>query len=118
VPAASPLRLRFDKVARALVERVRGAVRDLVPESKTLIFTVTAPIRLPSKTAAALEDKIRDALARRPARLEIKDSIHGNHVRIWLVPSTASRAPKVMGFVHNPETDPKLVLAMARSTGA
>ena len=50
-------RLRFDRVALGLVRRLQAALGESVPDGKTLIVTITAPIRVPSKTAAALEDK-------------------------------------------------------------
>src|SRR5215813_14559689 len=59
------LRLRFDKVAVRVVEHLRSTLREAVPEGVTVLVTITAPIRLASKTAAALEDKIRALLARR-----------------------------------------------------
>jgi hypothetical protein len=31
-----------------------------VPDGMTVLLTITAPIRLPSKTAASLEDKIQN----------------------------------------------------------
>jgi hypothetical protein len=110
--AASNAGLRFDKVAIRLVERVRDAVRQSVPDGKMVVFTVTAPIRLPSKTAAALEEQIKDALTRRSARIEFEDRIHGNDVRVWVV-TTKSRTQKVLGYVHNPDVDPERLLDLA-----
>lgn len=107
--AAKPA-LRFDKVATRLVERVRGAVEAVVPHGKTLVFTVTAPILQPSKTAAAIEEKILTALARRSARLEIDETIYGNRVRIALLAGT-TRTGKVIGLVHNPGPSLRGVLA-------
>jgi hypothetical protein len=52
-------RLRFDRVALGLVADLQAALRESIPIGQTVIVTVTAPIRLPSKTAAALEEKIR-----------------------------------------------------------
>src|SRR5881396_2477929 len=53
--AAKP-RLRFDKVATRLIERLQATLGKTVPDGMTVLLTITAPIRLPSKTAAALED--------------------------------------------------------------
>ena len=53
-------RLRFDRVALRFVRRLQEALSASVPDGRTLILTITAPIRVPSKTAAALEDNIRD----------------------------------------------------------
>jgi hypothetical protein len=78
-------RLRFDRVALGLIGRLQAALRESVPDGEMVIVTITAPIWLASKTAAAVEDKVRTGLARRPAKLEVKDTIHGNQVRVRLV---------------------------------
>ena len=71
-------RLRFDRVALGFVRRLQAALSASVPDGRTLIVTITAPIRVPSKTAAALEDNIRTYLARQSAQGEAKHTIHGN----------------------------------------
>jgi hypothetical protein len=48
---AAKLRLRFDKVALRLVGGLKAALASVVPEGETVAFTITAPIRLPAKTA-------------------------------------------------------------------
>jgi hypothetical protein len=48
--AAKP-RLRFDKVATRLIERLQATLGETVPDGTTVLLTITAPIRLPSKTA-------------------------------------------------------------------
>ena len=109
-------RLRFDRVALGLVGGLQAALRDFVPDGQTVILTITATIRLPSKTAAALEDKIRVCLARRSAQLEVKDTIHGNQIRLRLVKSVSRRMSKVIGFVHNPDSDPDVLLRLTQSS--
>jgi hypothetical protein len=80
----------------------------------TVLLTVTAPIRLPSKTAAALEDKIQTLLGRGlPGRNE-KDTIHGNRVHIRLLKGESKRAPRLIGLVHNADSDPLLLLNVTR----
>ncbi len=108
-------RLRFDKVATGLVERVRRAVRGSVPAGKTVAFTVTAPIRLPAKTAAAIEERILSALARRSIHLDVDETIHGNRVRIALIPGDAPDVSNVIGLVHNPGPNTRTLLETARS---
>jgi hypothetical protein len=61
--AAKPS-LRFDKVATRLIERLQATLGETVPDGMTVLLTITAPIRLPSKTAASLEDKIQTLLGR------------------------------------------------------
>ena len=109
--AARP-RLRFDKVVVRLMERLRATLGETVPDGMTVLLTVTAPIRLPSKTAASLEDKIEKLLGRGFSGRDQKATIHGNHVRIRLSRGAFERAPRLIGFVHNLDTDPLLLLNM------
>ena len=111
--AAGP-RLRFDKVATRVIERLRATLGETVPDGMTVLLTITAPIRLPAKTAAALEDKIRELLGRGSPGRDEMDTIHGNRVRIRLSRDESERAPKMIGFVHNPDSDPLLLLHMTR----
>jgi len=107
-------RLRFDKVATRVIKRLQAALGEIVPDGMTVLLTITAPIRLPSKTAATLEDKIRTLLGRGLAGREEKDTINGNRVRILFLRNDTVRAPKVIGFVHNAESDPRLLFNMTQ----
>ena len=107
-------RLRFDKVATRVIKRLQAALGEIVPDGMTVLLTITAPIRLPSKTAATLEDKIRTLLGRGLAGREEKETINGNRVRILFLRNDTVRAPKVIGFVHNAESDPRLLFNMTR----
>jgi hypothetical protein len=109
--AAKP-RLRFDKVATRLIGRLQAALGESVPDGMTVLLTITAPIRLPSKTAASLEDKIQTLLGRGSPGRDEKDTIHGNRVQIRLLRDESERAPKMIGFVHNSDSDPLLLLNM------
>jgi len=111
---AAKLRLRFDKVATRLIERLQATLGDIVPDGMIVLLTITAPIRLPSKTAAALEDKIQTLLGRGSPGRDEKDTIHGNRVQIRLLRDESERAPKMIGFVHNSDSDPLLLLNMTR----
>jgi hypothetical protein len=112
--AASKLRLRFDKVATRLIEGLQAAVAETAPDGMTVLLTVTAPIRLPSKTAAALCDKIQTLLRRGAPGGDAQYTIHGNRARIRLLKQQSPQAPKMFGFVHNPDADPLLLLDMTR----
>jgi hypothetical protein len=107
-------RLRFDKVATRLIERLQAVLGETVPDGMTVLLTITAPIRLPSKTAASLEDRIQTLLGRGSPRRDEKDTIHGNRVQIRLLRDESGRAPKMIGFVHNSDSDPLLLLNMTR----
>lgn len=111
--AAKP-HLRFDKVATRLIEGLRAALEKTVPDGTTVLLTVTAPIRLPSKTAAALEDKIATLLERKSLGRDEKDTIHGNRVHIRFLEDGSGRAPKMIGFVHNSDSDPLVLFNMTR----
>jgi hypothetical protein len=104
--------LRFDKVVIRLMERLQTTLGATVPDGMTVSFTVTAPIRLASKTAALLEDKMRTLVGRRSPGG--KDTIHGNRVQIRLLKSKIEHAPKMIGFVHNPDSDALLLLDVTR----
>ncbi|HZV76275.1 MAG TPA: hypothetical protein VFF63_00795 [Candidatus Babeliales bacterium] len=106
--------LRFDKVALKFVKSVQNAVGKLVPEGKLVVFAVTAPIRMPAKTAAALEEEIAKALVRRAARVKLEVEIHGNDCRIWVVAEKSGRS-KAIGLVHNPGVSSDVLLATALS---
>jgi hypothetical protein len=108
-------RLRFDRVALGLIGGLHAALSEFVPDGEAVILTITAPIRLPSKTAAALEIRIRDCLARRSAQVEVKDTIYGNQIRVRLVKGLSKRMSKVIGFVHNPDSDPDVLLGLTQS---
>ena len=102
--------LRFDKVATGLLERLQAALDETVPKGSTVLVTITAPIRLASQTTAALQEKINALLERRTPGRDGQATIHGNRVRIRLLRGQSERAPGMIGFVHNPETDPLLLL--------
>jgi len=108
-------RLRFDRVALRVVRRLQEALSASVPDGRTLILTITAPIRVPSKTAAALEDNIRTYLARQSAKGEVEQTIHGNQIRVRLVKGGSRRTTKVIGFVHNPDSDPDVLFDITLS---
>ena len=108
-------RLRFDKVALRLIGNLKAALSEAVPDGTAVIFTVTAPILLPAKTISALESRIRDCLARRPAQVEVKDTICGNQIRVRLVKGASRRMSKVIGFVHNSDSDPDVLLRVTQS---
>src|ERR1700758_1416808 len=74
--AAKP-RLRFDKVATRLIERLQATLGETVPDGMTVLLTITAPIRLPSKTAAALEGKLHAILGQESPSRDEKITIHG-----------------------------------------
>src|ERR1700688_2545174 len=98
---ATKPRLRFDKVATRLIERLQATLGETVPDGTTVLLTITAPIRLPSKTATSLEDRIQTLLSQGSPGRDEKDTIHGNRIQIRLLRDGSERAPRMIGFVHN-----------------
>ncbi len=105
------IRLRFDKVVRGFSNNLQAALAATVPEGQSVVFTITAPIRRPSETADVLENLFHDGMPDG----ELRKAIHGNHVRIRPIIGVATCMPKVIALVHNPESDPGVILAIAES---
>ena len=105
-------RLRFDKVALRVVADLREGLRESVPDGKTVIVTITAPIKLASKTTEAMEEKIRRQLTRRPTHGNAKYTIHGNRIGIRVANGSTTGA-KVIDFVHNPDPRAEMLLNIA-----
>lgn len=108
---AAKLRLRFDKAVLRLVGSLKAALANVIPEEQTVIFTITAPIRLPAKTAATLENLVRNGVPDG----ERREAVYGNQVRIRWLTGVPTHMPKVLGFVHNRESDAGLILALAEA---
>ena len=100
-------RLRFDRTAVGLVRRLQTALANSVPDGKTVVVTITAPIRQDSKTGVVLADRIRELLATR--RVQFNATIHGNRIRVRVLKGGAPRTSKLIGFVHNPEPNPAVL---------
>ena len=100
-------RLRFDRVAVGFITRLQAALSKSVPDGKTLVVTITAPIWKDSKTREVLEGKIRELLAASRARLEA--TINGNRIRVRVLEGGTRQTSKLVGFVHNPEPDPEML---------
>ena len=105
--AAAKLRLRFDRVVQRLVRDVKAALTGSVPEGEAVIFTVTAPIRLPAKTIAALIGLIREG--------STGGEVHGTQVEIRRVAGVPADVPRVLGFVHNPDSEAGRILDLAEA---
>ena len=109
--AEAKIRLRFDKSVLRLVNGLKTALADAVPEGQTIIFTVTAPIKRRAKTATVLDTLIRSGLSNG----DVRDTIEDNHVRVRRVTDVRHHMPKVIGFVHNSESDADLILRLAET---
>jgi hypothetical protein len=108
---AAKLKLRFDKVVRRLTGDLKATLAGVLPEGRSVVITVTAPIKHPAKTAETLENIVRDGLAHG----ELCKTINGNKVRVRPITHVATNMPKVLAFVPNAESDARLILNIAES---
>lgn len=107
------LGLRFDKVVVRLLGNLRTCVEPAVPNGKTVIVTITAPIKLPAKTEYEIEGRIKDLLESEAQQRDLRVTIFQNEVCLKIVGTSSKRAAKIVGLVHNPSTDSKLLLDLA-----
>src|ERR1700681_2044692 len=108
---AAKLRPRFDKMALRFVGGLKAVLAGVVPEGQIVVFTISAPIRLPGKTAVALENMVRS----RPRDAERREIVHDNKVRIRRLGNRPTHMPKVLGVVHSVEPDAGAILALAEA---
>jgi hypothetical protein len=112
--AAASVRLRFDKVAIRLIERLQASLGGAVPKGAMVVLTITAPIRLASKTAASLEATLPMLLGRGSPGRARKFTIHRNDIRLGVLTPASEKAPRMIGFVHNVDSDPLLLMKLTR----
>lgn len=70
-------RLRFDRVVQRLVADLQAVLDEAVPGGATALVTLSAQIRLPGKTAAAIADAVHAQVARASSR-DLVTTLHGN----------------------------------------
>lgn len=104
-------RLRFDRVVLRLIADLQAALQEVVPEGEAVIVTCTAPIRQAGRTAIEIQNRVRDGLPRR----DLDCTIHGNRIRLRRVTGMAGMTRKIIGFVHNPDTDAGMLLDLAQT---
>jgi hypothetical protein len=109
--AAARLRLRFDRVAVRLRDSVKAKLANTVPEDQTVVIAVTAPVRLPARTAESLESLVLSGL---PGG-ELHTIVHGNRILLRRVCGVAPGMPGVLVFVHNPASGAADILELAEA---
>jgi hypothetical protein len=110
-----PPRLRFDRVVLGLLARLRTALQDGAPSGRVAMVTVTAPIRLASKTGAEIEERARRLLRRSSANGRFAGRIHGNAVQIRIMRGGKGQATALAGFVHNRDSEPEILFDLAKA---
>jgi hypothetical protein len=111
--SASKLGLRFDRVVVRVLGDLRYFAEAATPHGVTILVTITAPIRLPAKTVNDLRREISALLSAGTSHEDQSATFQSNGVRMRLVEHSSERAPKLIGFVHNPDSAPKPLLDLA-----
>lgn len=106
-------RLREDAVARRVLRELERALLAQVPDGKTLILTLGAPIIEPKKLVAAVTEMLLAYLKGGAEEIEEKKTILGNRVRFRVLNGDLRWTAKVVGFVFSGDPKPgELVNAM------
>ena len=105
------LRLRFDKVAMRVIGALRESLSDSVADNEAVLFTLTAPIRLPAKMAAGMNVLVQGNWS----GARVRYVLHGNYVCLRGIRGVQADMPKVIGLVHNPEVNAELLLDLAEA---
>jgi hypothetical protein len=111
--SAAKLGLRFDRVVVGVLGDLRSFVEAAISSGATILVTISAPIRLPAKTAEDLKREIGTLQSVGAPHADHSATVQGNHVRMRLIRQSSRQAPRLIGFVHNPTSAPKLLLDLA-----
>lgn len=105
------LRLRFDRVVLRIFGDLRAALTDMAREGEVVIVTISAPIRLPGKTAADIAARLRGSAASG----DFVGDIFGNQVQLRHVMGVPADAPSFIGLVHNRDSNAARLLDLAEA---
>ena len=108
-------RLREDVVARRVLRDIESALRAHVPDGKTIILTLGAPIKVPKKLVAALTNTLLTYLKSGAEEAEEKKTILGNRVRFRVLNDNSKWNAKVIGFVFSGDPEPGILANAMRS---
>jgi hypothetical protein len=113
--SAASLGLRFDKVVVRVLGRLRSFAEADGAAGATILVAITAPIRSPAKTVEDLEALIVDRRGVGDGCIRADAVIQGNGVSLRLVDGAPAGAPKLIGFVHNPDAPAQRLLDLAEA---
>ncbi len=102
-------------VARRVLRDIESALRAHVPDGKTLIVTLGAPIKVPTKLVAALTSTLGTYLASGAEEAEERKTILGNRIRFRVLNGDATWNAKVIGFVFSGDPQPGILANAMRS---
>lgn len=100
-------RLREDVVAQRVLREIEGTLCTHVPDGKTLILTLGAPIKVPKKLLAALTSFLLPHLG--SGAVEGKKTILGNRIRFCVLSRQSKWTAKVVGFVFSGDPEPGML---------
>jgi hypothetical protein len=108
-------RLREDVVARRVLCDIESALTAHVPDGKTIILTLGAPIKVPKKLLAALTNTLLIYLESGAEEAEERRTILGNRVRFRVLNDHSKWNAKVLGFVFSGDPEPGMLANVMRS---
>jgi hypothetical protein len=111
----SKARFRDDAVARRVLRDLETAVRGHVPDGKTLVLTLGAPIKEPKKVLAALTEELLTYLQSGAENAEKKRTLFGNRVRFLMASDGLRSNSKLAAFVFSGDPKPGVLLNAMRS---
>lgn len=109
--SAAKLGLRFDRVVVRVLRDLRSFAEAAAPSGVTVLVTISAPIRSPAKTVEELKRAI--GALQSSSHADHGATLQGNQVRLRLVRPSWRQAPALIGFVHNPTSEPRRLLDLA-----
>ena len=105
------LGLRFDKVAVRLLISLKTSVD--IPKGRAVLWTITAPIKLPAKTEIEISQQMNNILESSVRNEDFQSTICQNQIHIRVIDLPANQVDRIVGFVHNPESSSKQLLDLA-----
>jgi hypothetical protein len=108
-------RLREDRVAQRVLRDLEIALHTRVPNHKSLILTLGAPIKVPKKLIAALTTLLLDYIRSAVEERDEKKTVLGNRVRFRVLSHDPGWNSQVIGFVFSGDPAPGEIADTMRS---
>jgi hypothetical protein len=102
-------------VARRVLSQIENALRGRVPDGRTLILTLGAPIKVPKLLVGALTDILLAYLESGAEEADVKKTILNNRVRFRVLNADPMWSGKVIGFVFSGDPGPGALANAMRS---
>jgi hypothetical protein len=99
-------RLREDRVALRVLRDLKIALHARVPNDKSIILTLGAPIKVPKKLIAALTTLLLDYIQSALEERDERKTVLGNRVRFRVLSHDPGWNSRVIGFVFSGDPAP------------